>query len=416
MTSHAVDIGGGTSGQTETTEVISTGGNTDDFLLKTGGTMSGTLNVGNNKIENIAAPTEDTDVVNKKYSDNATNISSGTLHPDRIPAYLNTITMNENILWFGKKGDTTGGYIKKATFSGMNYLQIDGFRGLLLQAKQESGVGHRDYMVLRDGAIYCSNKRLHGIKDPTDDSDVITRKFIRTGLNIDPALNDRTLKLRSHEDSNRSLRYFNGDTTNGGSRVELSAGDKLRLSTFKGKDGKPTLKPNTTNRDYTGTNSQWIELEHDKVNINNNRITNLATPTDDNDAASKKYIDDSVSKPLLIVNRFIGNDTERNLSFSGNNNWKQITLSIRLYEDLVTLVVPRNPLNKDMRISRKGDGAPGASTYKYNYCATFKLLEAKDTSIKFKFFHVGFTTDDKPNAYEERNGRTSYAIESFIFI
>lgn len=47
-----------------------------DLLPKAGGTMSGELNMGNQKVSQVAAPTANTDAANKNYVDNATTNSS----------------------------------------------------------------------------------------------------------------------------------------------------------------------------------------------------------------------------------------------------------------------------------------------------------------------------------------------------
>ena len=225
-----VDIGG-SSAQTDNDTTTTTGDHTrlDDYLLKTGGVMSGTLHMGANKIENMA------------------------------------------------------GFIQKGT---SDLLQINGLKGVLIQA----GKSNKDYLTINNGIIHCNNKKLQGIKKAESDSDAVNRKFLTEELDTDIALNTKILKLSSHQDSNRSLRYLN-NTSAGQSRVELSAVERLRLSIFKGKDGKDTLLTNTTNRDFKGDNAQWIELTNDRLDLNRNRIVNLANPVDPQDAATKSYID-----------------------------------------------------------------------------------------------------------------------------
>ena len=45
------------------------------------------------------------------------------------------------------------------------------------------------------------------------------------------------------------------------------------------------------NRLFTNSNAQWIQLEHNNLNLNNNRITNLANPVNATDAVTKQYLD-----------------------------------------------------------------------------------------------------------------------------
>jgi hypothetical protein len=54
--------------------------NGEDYLLKSGGTMTGAINMGAQKITNLGAPTETTDGVTKKYVDDIVAQSAGGLN------------------------------------------------------------------------------------------------------------------------------------------------------------------------------------------------------------------------------------------------------------------------------------------------------------------------------------------------
>ena len=106
-------------------------------------------------------------------------------------------------------------------------------------------------------------------------------------------LDDHTLRFRGPPDNNNSIRWFNGDQTNGTARLEMSTVDRLRLSTFRGKDNTFPFRDvnGEQHRDYTGANAQFIELLHDRLDVNKNRIVNLSTPQNETDAATKSYVD-----------------------------------------------------------------------------------------------------------------------------
>ena len=78
----------------------------------------------------------------------------------------------------------------------------------------------------------------------------------------------------------------------------MSTVDRLRLSTFRGKDNTfPFRSVNgQQHRDYTGANAQYIELLHDRLDFNKNRIVNLSTPQNETDAATKGYVDTKIDK------------------------------------------------------------------------------------------------------------------------
>ena len=63
--------------------------NIDVFLPKTGGVMSGLINMGNNKITNVHEPTDDGDVVTKSFLDKANQF-------EHIAIGETTLTQNEN--------------------------------------------------------------------------------------------------------------------------------------------------------------------------------------------------------------------------------------------------------------------------------------------------------------------------------
>ena len=68
------------------------------YVNAPGDSMSGNLDMVNNKIINLADPTNSTDATNKQFTENADNITSGTVDKDRLPSTLNQTTVKEKLI------------------------------------------------------------------------------------------------------------------------------------------------------------------------------------------------------------------------------------------------------------------------------------------------------------------------------
>lgn len=79
---------------------------------------------------------------------------------------------------------------------------------------------------------------------------------------------------------------FNGDSTTGLPRLEMSTNERLRLST-----SRTNNETDDDNRTYNSSNSQFVELLHDRFYMHNNRVVNDSDPIDPKDVATKFYVD-----------------------------------------------------------------------------------------------------------------------------
>ena len=396
----------GNTGTTQSRPAV----DTSSFLPKSGGTMTGNITLGSNRISTTSNPESVHDIPNKEYAGNAGNIYAGTLNKDRLPTTHNTIALNKQQLNFDKPNEPVG-MIGEKTYGGRTYAHLDGKQGLLFTVGRSN-----EYMNLSAGEISCRNRNVTSVKTLTFNelkSDNSTEPIIinDTGLTLD----DHTLRMRGPTDNDTSLRWFNGDLVNGEARVDLSSGERVRLSLLKGKDGQPTMKDGK--RDYRSPNSQYVELLYNNFNMNRNRITNVVDPVADTDAATKAYVDSSSSgsPPLFIDKVVTGSSSVQTLTLPKSKSWTYVVVIVKLYESFVTTAVPRKYINKDFEFRSKGDGLPYNSAFKYNYYAYFRLTEASDTAIKYKFYNVGYITDGAPTEFRPRNDTTYYAIQGFLF-
>ena len=61
---------------------------------------------------------------------------------------------------------------------------------------------------------------------------------------------------------------------------------------------------------YSGTNVQYIELRHNQLDVNPNRMTNVADPTSSQDAVTKKYLDSYIKSFVSVEKEVKGTITE----------------------------------------------------------------------------------------------------------
>ena len=381
---------------------------TSSFLPKTGGTMTGNITLGSNRISTTANPESVYDIPNKEYAGNADNIYAGTLNKDRLPTTHNTIALNKQQLNFDQPNEAVG-MIGEKTYDSRTYAHLDGKQGLLFTVGRSN-----EYMNLSAGEISCRNRNVNNVKTLTFNelkSDNSTEPIIinDTGLTLD----DHTLRMRGPTDNDTSLRWFNGDLVNGQARVDLSSGERVRLSLLKGKDGQPTMKDGK--RDYLSPNSQYVELLYDNFNMNKNRITNVVNPVNATDAATKDYVDKIGSAPVFINKVIVGSSSVQTLTLPQAKSWTHLVVTVKLYQKFINTIILRQNIDKDHAMISKGDGLPYNSGFKYNYYSYFRLTEATDTAIKYKFYNVGYISDSAPTTFASRNGTTYYAIQGFVF-
>ena len=133
---------------------------TSGLLQKRGGTMSGELNMGNNKIINLKIPTDDTDASTKKYVDD--------LGDTRLDLAGGAMT--------GPLGLGNGRLWDVATptldMNGANKKYVD-----------DQDTALKALCVLKagstmSGVLNMDNNKITSLKTPTDDKDASTKKYV----------------------------------------------------------------------------------------------------------------------------------------------------------------------------------------------------------------------------------------------
>ena len=160
------------------------------------------------------------------------------------------------------------GFLREFTISGAStkvFTHKDGDNGITVSRRH---LKNEYYISMHDQKVFFNQRNLDHIKTLKADHANATNQLMFKELKPDNATepiitNDKGLTLDAHTQIQRptnhnSIRWFNGDLVNGIARLKISTGDRLRLSTFKGKDGVHTMK--NGNRDYTKAKAQFIEL------------------------------------------------------------------------------------------------------------------------------------------------------------
>ena len=334
----------------------------------------GDLNMKNHKITNMSSPTDNDDAVNKQYVDTTKhNLTSNLM-------------LNSNQLWLSNDNTVRLQALRNGE---INNLMIAAPNGLFVLA------GTQVIFTATPSHILVHNKRITSVANPQQETDAANKQYV-------------------------DAQTFSGDMKN------------KKITNL----AKPTEKNDATNKEYvdymtlTRTKSEDLNMNHFRIsnlrisevatdaarvdqlfkgNMNSKKIINLAEPTDNQDAATKNYVD-----PVVVDKTIPGQTTSQTVSFK-KNSWTTITISILFFDEVATQTLSRvAALNRVTTFSKRGDGLIGNTNYKYTYNGSFRLKEAKDDSITFDFFHVGYIQDGS-TTFVNRNNQNNYAIIELIF-
>ena len=208
-------------------------------------TSDGDYDMINKKLRNVGTPTSNTDAATKKYvDDNSTGTPSTTrLRVDSNIDMKNTYRILNLSSPSGNKEPATKEY------SDLNFIKVDGSNSM-------------------SGNLNINSKKIINVASPNLDTDAATKKYVddnSTGsqttskltvdANIDMKDRYRILNLKSPLDADEPATKQYAD------------------SSYLPRDGSRTMLNN--------------------LSMNNNKITNVGTPTSNNDVATKKYVDDN---------------------------------------------------------------------------------------------------------------------------
>lgn len=290
--------------------------------------MTGDLNMGNHKIVNITAPTNDNDATNKKYVDDSVSgidLSPYLKHDGTVPMTGN-LNLNDNRIMLegdnniyntlyhnminveAPDGDTQMHNVKlsagKAEYtSELSLMESE----LWLRTLKPVPEGGNHQMIYKDGTlrfhpqgdIDLTGGTVSNLNTPVNNTDAANKKYVddkiadipqpdmsdylkRDGsLPMTGTLNFEDRKTNENKpyiqfgDWNQCIYTINTPETMSYTLRLQSGRDNEQLSKLDISNDGITFKPNPGNAIWANT-----------------QIKNVNTPTDENDAANKKYVDE----------------------------------------------------------------------------------------------------------------------------
>ena len=296
-------------------------------LLRRDGTnsMTADLNLDDHKLINVKEPTNDKDGVNKKYfEDKLAESHLVSSHKTNEFKYL---------------------YDTDESASEYN-IRVNGFENNFRESAHQNKKAYAITMTKDSGSNdYRSGISFNIYPLPIGTFTMIFEYYFPESTNVSLFTVGTTVYIhkqvyRAFDTYGKLLVQINNNSKNTPDRITLQIHGTAVVQNPEGylviygiKGWSDSVDP----RVYDGLKNEMFDFENNKmkmqvdINMNNNRIVNLADPTDDNDAVTKKWIKQLsseiyVSGKISVRNGFFQNVTGDNLNFTNEVTIEKIHL------------------------------------------------------------------------------------------
>lgn len=234
--------------------------------------VGGILNVNDNKIVHVAYPTDGTDAVNKDYVDSVASRVSGNFTTGQV---IIANSVGDSIRGYDFFTTDTTSLTLSIPFQITDTTNADGTSAALTI----SGglVVQQDTFVY--GPIDLSGHNITSLAEPTNDSDAVTKYYVDNLLN----------------------NSLSGNFTAGQLLVADSSGNTIRGYETLTFDGVTVTLSSTSNSSfvcYGGVSISKDVFIGGLLDVDGNKIANVATPILGTDAVNKDYVDNLITSRL----------------------------------------------------------------------------------------------------------------------
>ena len=319
------------------------------YVKKSGDTMTGALNMQNHKVTNVAAPTETADAANKGYVDTAiSGLTNGTTAMPYVKKAGDTMTGNldmdthviRNANGFGLSGNDAPAVVNDSGEAAVATLgNFQNYKVLNVGTPvKDTHAATKKYVDDADAVLNAAIQKevqdretaIEGIQTEIDGvTGDLSGYLPLTGGTMTGELNVQT----PTEDANAATKKYIDDAVQNATDPKLTGRvEALETSQAQQDTEIANLKNGSTALPYVkkaGDSMTGV------LNMSNNKVTNVADPTENGDAVNKKYVDDKATETETTLKEYV----------DGHSGGFENAVIVGLYDMAKTGSIPREANN-----------------------------------------------------------------------